>query len=332
LHGGTWTQVYSDHPELLPLTDIEKNNRIYELSFKKLREQPTSLIKGAARAYRSFFISPIGSYSFIVSSFALSYDFRNFAAAQKRGLSGLAREYLASSPTQIYYATTAFLWFLAASLLGLIGVIRLLAARTRYRYAVIAAWVGILLSIPFLPPWDAPLMRVYIATVPFFALLPALALSRRTETPASARERGDCPAGAISAVASCLLCLLVCAFPVALRLVSEDRVSAIPREGSRDGEMVKILRGSSVMPGDSAMDNFSSQIDMIVGILDERFLHFKDVAGNFAIGYAYYPERKSSSYVYWDADLNLEAGEWIEVERDSGGGVQAFPAQLRPLE
>jgi hypothetical protein len=38
------------------------------MSFERLRAQPTSLIRGALRAYRSFFVSPLGAYSFVVSS------------------------------------------------------------------------------------------------------------------------------------------------------------------------------------------------------------------------------------------------------------------------
>ena len=33
---------------------------------------------------------------------------------------------------------------------------------------------GILLSVPFLPPWEADRMRAYAATMPFLAMLPAL--------------------------------------------------------------------------------------------------------------------------------------------------------------
>jgi hypothetical protein len=50
LHGGTWVQAYSDHPELFELPDIESNNRIYARSFERLRNRPTSLISGALRA------------------------------------------------------------------------------------------------------------------------------------------------------------------------------------------------------------------------------------------------------------------------------------------
>jgi len=46
---------------------------------------------------------------------------------------------------------------------------------------IIAAWAGILLSVPFVPPWDADNMRAYAATIPFVIALPMMGLSYRRE-------------------------------------------------------------------------------------------------------------------------------------------------------
>jgi len=40
----------------------------------------------------------------------------------------------------------------------------------------IAAWAGILLSVPFVPPWDADNMRAYAATLPFVVALPVMGM------------------------------------------------------------------------------------------------------------------------------------------------------------
>jgi hypothetical protein len=42
---------------------------------------------------------------------------------------------------------------------------------------IIAATIGILLSLPFAPPWDDPSGRIYAATMPLFSLFPALGLA-----------------------------------------------------------------------------------------------------------------------------------------------------------
>ena len=41
---------------------------------------------------------------------------------------------------------------------------------------MIAALIGILLSIPFVPPWDGGI-RIHAATIPVFSLFPALGLT-----------------------------------------------------------------------------------------------------------------------------------------------------------
>ncbi|HWU40616.1 MAG TPA: hypothetical protein VN203_23465, partial [Candidatus Acidoferrum sp.] len=46
---------------------------------------------------------------------------------------------------------------------------------------IIAAWAGILFSVPFVPPWDADNMRAYAATIPFVVALPIMGLSYRRE-------------------------------------------------------------------------------------------------------------------------------------------------------
>ena len=65
VHDGDWTQVRQDHPELLNLPAVERHQAIYELAFATITSQPSSLVKGAARAYRDFFFSINGPYSFV---------------------------------------------------------------------------------------------------------------------------------------------------------------------------------------------------------------------------------------------------------------------------
>ncbi|KGM43318.1 hypothetical protein JY97_08020, partial [Alkalispirochaeta odontotermitis] len=60
--------------------------------------------------------------------------------------------------------------------LSVFGLARLVKIREPLNGLMTCFMVGILLSVPFLPPWDADGMRVYATTIPFIALLPALGL------------------------------------------------------------------------------------------------------------------------------------------------------------
>ncbi|MDR1885042.1 MAG: hypothetical protein LBQ56_02120 [Synergistaceae bacterium] len=315
LHGGTWTQPYEDYPELLELPEIESNSRIYAMSVARLREAPMSLVKGALRAYASFFISPLGAYSFVVSPLALSLEFHDFAVAQKSGASEVVREFLGSDPVQIYYASSAFLWFLLSSFLALAGVIRLIMTRSSHKWFLISAGIGILLSVPFLPPWDAPLMRVYAASMPFFAILPCMAL-RPSGGGDSGEETGR---GYGLEFFSVAVCAVMIAFPLFMRL-NQDRIREnIPSPAGQGSEVVKIIPGSVASPGDGrVLEKFFDDVDFIAEALkNERIKEFKDAEGSFALGVAYFPGTGSTRYAYWDAGADMPLGEWVLVEKVS---------------
>jgi hypothetical protein len=311
LHGGTWTQVYSDYPELESLPDIESNQRIYALSIARLREQPVSLLKGALRAYRSFFISPLGAYSFVVSPLALSLDFHDFAVAQKNGSKEVMMAFLASGMEQKYYAATAFLWFLLSSLLAFAGLIRLIMTKSRYRGLVISAGIGILLSVPFLPPWDVPLMRVYITTMPFFIILPCIALSGMNALDERI-ERHD--RGLWLEACVLLLCAVVMVFPLVLQL-NQGRILARIPKAEYGAEIAKIIPGTVVTRKDwGILENFTSSIDLIADALkNDQLREYGTISGDVALGMVYLPREKVTSYAYWDAASGMAAGEWVEV-------------------
>jgi hypothetical protein len=310
LHGGNWTQVYSDHPEVNALSDTDANRRIYELSFERLREQPLSLIKGAIRVYKSFFLSPVGAYSFVLSSTALSFDFHNLTVAQRGGLRELKDEFLSSEPWQIYYASAALLWFAAASMLALCGVIRLLIEKAWYRWFVLAAEFGILASVPFLPPWDAPLMRVYIASAPFFVILPTITLSKRAGRDTAAPSHSS---GRLLEMCSALLFLGMTLFPIGAGLNSDKLKRRVPSP-SEGLEAVKILDGGYVMSSEtSVIERFMEQNELLSEALrDDRIRAFKKIPAGSSIGIGSFPDG-SAYYVYWSGSSGLKAGEWIEA-------------------
>ena len=136
LAGGNWTQVLVDHPELKDVSDPELSRRIYALAFEALRANPLGLVKGSLRAWKQFLFDDY-VFSFIANLKA------NF-------------------------------------FLQLFSFIALLACYRKRQepedFLILMVTMGILVSVPFAPPWDADTMRAYAATLPFIALLPALGL------------------------------------------------------------------------------------------------------------------------------------------------------------
>ncbi len=135
--GSNWTQVMVDHPELNDIVEPELSRKIYALVFDKLRANPFALVTGSFRAWNLFIL---GDYAF------------------------------------------AFIANLKANfLLQLLSFIALLTC-CRQRLdpnasLVLATTLGILVSVPFVPPWDADGMRAYAATIPALCVLPALGLA-----------------------------------------------------------------------------------------------------------------------------------------------------------
>ena len=132
--GGGWTQVIQDHPELSSMSDTEAAQKIYALAFEALRANPFALVTGSLRAWEEF----------------------------------LFKDYVFSFIPDL--KTNFFLQILS--------VIALLNSSRCWREPndslIVVATLGILASVPCVPPWDADGMRAYAATIPFIATLPVM--------------------------------------------------------------------------------------------------------------------------------------------------------------
>ncbi len=135
LVGGDWLTVFSRYPEIKNLPDKEQARQVYTLAWEYLQTHPISLFKGMLRAWQQF----------IFEDFVFS-----FVESTKINIL-----------LQILTSVT------------LIQSIR--QRKTLIGSFILVLSVGILLSVPFIPPWDAR-TRPYAATIPFFALFPALGL------------------------------------------------------------------------------------------------------------------------------------------------------------
>ncbi len=168
ISGGNWTTAYAQHPEIRTLPESEAARRMLGFALAKLREDPWSLARGVLRSWWVFLGPTYGQFTFLQVGQA---DFMELT----RGLSGwsllwppaLARVAAGFGihrwTTVLYHGMCTLLpWLLF--LVGAVSVAR--TPRDAHARLLTAFWVGILLSIPFVPPWDGDLMRVYAATMP----------------------------------------------------------------------------------------------------------------------------------------------------------------------
>jgi len=117
---------------------------VYQAAFERIRNYPLGLVIGAAKSYRDFFIpNSKGIFSFVSSS--------------------------SPQPLDI------ILWVIALGLLAWDLVHSIRNIRDPLASFQLACFIGIFLSIPFLPPIDGG-RRFYAGTMPFFYILPAMAL------------------------------------------------------------------------------------------------------------------------------------------------------------
>ena len=140
--GNDWTQVLQDYPALNEMNEAEAAQKIYALVFDVLRTHPFALFTGSFRAWQQFLFEDY-IFSFV----------RNLKA-------------------------NFFLQIL--SLIALFACYK--QRRESNASLMLAVVLGILASVPFVPPWDTDVMRAYAATLPIIAILPALGLAFLTET------------------------------------------------------------------------------------------------------------------------------------------------------
>ena len=135
LVGGDWLTVFSQYPEIKKLPDKEQAHQVSLLVWQYLKTHPLSLFKGMLRAWQQFIFDDF------VFSFVESIKINVFL-----------------------------------QVLTVIGLIQSIRKRKSVMGSLsLMLLLGILLSVPFVPPWDAR-TRPYAATIPFFALYPALGL------------------------------------------------------------------------------------------------------------------------------------------------------------
>lgn len=148
--GNSWYYVFQKYPELLALPADEQSRIIYQKAFDLIQNDPGLLVKGA-----------LYNWSMLFSD--TWYSAYSFVGGEKRILRNISQ------------------WgILALCVLGLLRWFRKLDDPLTSLAGV--SVLGILISVPFLPPTDAYRMRPYAASMIIFGLLPALGLLFGMET------------------------------------------------------------------------------------------------------------------------------------------------------
>jgi hypothetical protein len=140
--GERWAEVYNRNPELLQLPETFRYQEIYRLSFELILADPMNLVKGMLHQWSLLFSETWFSlYAYVGGENLEGNQFVHW------GLYGLC-------------------------LLSIIQAIR--SWRVHLNAFLLVIVVGILISVPFVPPGDAHKMRAFAATIPMLAFLPAL--------------------------------------------------------------------------------------------------------------------------------------------------------------
>lgn len=216
--GNSWNYVFEAHPELSLLDDEEVTPAIYKLAIELMIRQPSLLAKGALHFWSMFFSNTW-------------YNAYSFAAGNN------------------YWVNEAARWGLY--LLNALSVVQWLRDRKDpFSNLALLAALGVLASVPFVPPTHAYRVRLYAATIPFFGLLPAMGLfwlRERFSHPPAQTTPSDDRAEHVTSILSVVLIMLMTIAPLLIKASGE--LPPLPRTvcpPSMDSVIIRFDRGTSV--------------------------------------------------------------------------------------
>lgn len=147
--GQSWTYIFEVHPEVFSLDPSQQGSAIIGLILEQFLKNPLLALQGAMKYWSVFFSSTwYNAYSFVAGG---NYWVNEAARYGMYLLSGF-------------------------------GLVKWLRNRND-PFVSLATFgaLGVLISVPFVPPTDAYRVRLYAATIPFFVLLPSLGVSSLAE-------------------------------------------------------------------------------------------------------------------------------------------------------
>ena len=143
--GKGWSQYMFDHPEVVAMPEQQQYRVLMAIALAHIRSDPLDLVRGVINQY---------SYVFSIGNWSLY-------------------SYLVGDNKLVVIISR-----LVVSFLALVGLVRCIIQRRQPLYALmLAAMIGILLSVPGAPPGDDEEIRVYAVSIPFIVSLPAIGAS-----------------------------------------------------------------------------------------------------------------------------------------------------------
>ena len=143
--GKSWTYIFEAHPEVFSLAPSMQGRAVFELILDQFLQDPSLALHGALNYWRVFFSSTW-------------YNAYAFVAGENYWVNETARY--------------------GMYLLCGLGLLKWFRNRNDpFAGLAIAGALGVLASVPFVPPTDAYRVRLYAATIPFFILLPGIGVA-----------------------------------------------------------------------------------------------------------------------------------------------------------
>lgn len=176
--GESWHYVFERYPELESLPADEQSRIIYRMAFDLIQQEPGRLIQGAFYNWSMLFSDTW-------------YSAYSFVGGETRIMRNMAQ------------------WIVLA--LCVFGLVRWFRKPGELLMSLVGVSVlGILISVPFLPPTDAYRMRPYAVSMIVFGLLPALgllfAMERVKIQPTNRPETGSTKPDALLGFTALLVC------------------------------------------------------------------------------------------------------------------------------
>ena len=221
--GKGWEQIFIDHPELNLLSGKQFEQAVFRFIWEELRSHPQNIITGMLVQFKYLF-----SFSDANSLYSFLWSKNQFFSIALIGSCYLLS--LSAIINAFFKKRQSLIW-----VLGIFGI-------------------GFLLSLPVAPAYQTRQMRVYAASLPLLAFMPAAGFSSligllpekmRSWSVFSPPSQGERRHGLVTFTA--LLVALILLGPLSIRLFSPDSLPTTPDcEAGEDAVVLAYYPGSSI--------------------------------------------------------------------------------------
>lgn len=246
--GSGWHAVYTEHPEFFTSgNEGLASQQIYQAAWQIFKNHPEKVIQGGIRSLQAFFS-------------VVHYSAFNFLGGQNT-----PRE------PDIQNAPLVFFSRWTANILLILLLPVAIIARKNPKYSLLLALnLGIIISLPFAPPWDAENMRAYAASIGGMAsaifLVLLFLIQKGKEHPPVLTPK---PAAAYGLAA--ILILATTVGPLLIHLTAQIPVLLSAQcPGGEAPLITRVATGSTISIGNNPGDPFSIP-----------YSRFKDNLGQF---------------------------------------------------